>query len=59
MKKENLIKALELINSAMDLLVGEFNEAHSDDSRSDETIVLSDIIGSVADAQGQLKDLTK
>lgn len=59
MNKEKLSQALELVNSAMDLLVAEFNALEKDQHSSDEGIVLTDVIGSIADAQGQLKDLTR
>lgn len=59
MNKEKLSQALELVNSAMDLLVAEFNAMEKDQHSSDEGIILTDVIGSVADAQGQLKDLTR
>lgn len=59
MNKEKLSQALELINSAMNLLVAEFNALENDQHSSDEGIVLTDVIGSIADAQGQLKDLTR
>lgn len=59
MNKEKLSQALELVNSAMDLLVAEFNTLEKDQHSSDEGIVLTDVIGSIADAQGQLKDLTR
>lgn len=59
MNKEKLSQALELVNSAMDLLVAEFNTMEKDQHSSDEGIILTDVIGSVADAQGQLKDLTR
>jgi hypothetical protein len=62
MNKENLKKALELIEQASKLLTTEYQkevnqETMSADLNRDEVIVLSDVIGSVADAQGQLRDM--
>jgi hypothetical protein len=62
MNKENLKKALELIEQASKLLTIEYQkevnqETMSADLNKDEVIVLSDVIGSVADAQGQLRDM--
>ena len=59
MNKENLIKALAELDSAMKLLVAEYNAISNENRSDDDAIVLTDVIGSVADAQGQLKDLTK
>lgn len=59
MNKENLTKALAELDSAMKLLIAEYNAIPNENHTDVDVIVLTDVIGSVADAQGQLKDLTK
>lgn len=59
MNKNKLFEALQLLDSAMKLLVAEYNAIPKESINDDDSIVLTDVIGSVADAQGQLKDMTK
>lgn len=59
MNKNKLFEALQLLDSAMKLLVAEYNAIPKENINDDDSIVLTDVIGSVADAQGQLKDMTK